>query len=549
MPNNRYRFIICLSVATLSFLAGCAGSHSVSAWESIPKIIRTSKSDEVKVRGLFAYLQAQQYALKEKSPKKVLLLLEEAKNAYPHSAPIYYEQAVQFTRERRWSRALASLDAAIKKNPDYYPAHLLQARVFLFQGNVDQSIKKFEELLKVHPDEEELYSSLSRIFLQQNENVKAEKTLLLLLKRDPNSLTALYYLGVIYGAEENRLNDSAGMFKRLLVLQPSNRQAWKGLAQLYLDNKKNQEALKVFKEMERSGLADVSVQLRIAILHYEMGDFKSAIDRLEAVRNDYPQEDKLNYYLAVIYEESGNPEKAMKIFNDIPTSSNYFKDANLRRAVYHLRNREVQNAINVLEETIAHKNDVREFYEYLAFLYQENNQDAKAAQTLRRAILYTKTDAQLYFSLGIVYERMNLRYKAVEAMREVIKRDSSNVGALNYIGYMYADWGVRLESAERMLRKAVSLRPRDGHILDSLAWVYFKKSEYEQALKLLNQADIYTPNEPAILRHKAETLYKLGRNEDSKIILDKAIKALKSKPEQDEEELDAIKQLQKALSI
>jgi Tfp pilus assembly protein PilF len=53
---------------------------------------------------------------------------------------------------------------------------------------------------------------------------------------------------------------------------------------------------------------------------------------------------------------------------------------------------------------------------------------------------------------------------------------------------MLADRNIRLYEADKMIRKAVQLEPQNGAYLDSLGWVLYKKKEYKEAKKYLEEA-------------------------------------------------------------
>ena len=64
---------------------------------------------------------------------------------------------------------------------------------------------------------------------------------------------------------------------------------------------------------------------------------------------------------------------------------------------------------------------------------------------------------------------------------EMLAREPNNANALNFLGYSYADRGIELDKAEEMIRKALTIKPQDGYILDSLGWVLYQKKQYKKA--------------------------------------------------------------------
>jgi tetratricopeptide (TPR) repeat protein len=79
--------------------------------------------------------------------------------------------------------------------------------------------------------------------------------------------------------------------------------------------------------------------------------------------------------------------------------------------------------------------------------------------------------------------------------------------ALNYLGYTYAEMGTNLDEALEYLKKAVSLRPDDGFIIDSLGWVYFRMKRYNDAVHYLEKAHKLVDDDATIMAHLAEAYY------------------------------------------
>jgi Tfp pilus assembly protein PilF len=130
-----------------------------------------------------------------------------------------------------------------------------------------------------------------------------------------------------------------------------------------------------------------------------------------------------------------------------------------------------------------------------------------------------KLDAKhvrLYFRLGVVYDKSGNKDDSIETMKKLIQLDPKNANALNYLGYTYADLGKNLDEAERLVKEALTYKPDDGYITDSLGWVYYKKGKYDKALELLKKAASLVPEDPIILEHLGDAYLK--KNNEAKAL-------------------------------
>jgi tetratricopeptide (TPR) repeat protein len=122
----------------------------------------------------------------------------------------------------------------------------------------------------------------------------------------------------------------------------------------------------------------------------------------------------------------------------------------------------------------------------------------------------------LYYFRGASHERAkqwpkaesDLK-KALELIPESLTQGRAQV--LNYLGYSWVDQNLNLDEAFRMLKQAVALSPRDGMILDSLGWAYYRLGRYDEAVIELEKAVELKPGDPVINDHLGDAYWKTGR--------------------------------------
>ena len=154
--------------------------------------------------------------------------------------------------------------------------------------------------------------------------------------------------------------------------------------------------------------------------------------------------------------------------------------------------------------------------------------------------------AEFYFSYGAAAEQAGLFDKAAELLKRSIELEPNNPQAYNYLGYMWADRNEHLDEAGDLIKKAIALEPDKGEYLDSLGWFYFRKGDFDRALKELLHAQENVlleeqKDDATVLDHIGEAYLKLGKTaealsawqkslaiEDNKKVADK-IEAAKQK--------------------
>ena len=109
-------------------------------------------------------------------------------------------------------------------------------------------------------------------------------------------------------------------------------------------------------------------------------------------------------------------------------------------------------------------------------------------------------------------------------MQTVLKLDPDHAEALNFVGYLYADRGIRLDEAERMIKKALTLKPGNGYMIDSLGWVYFRQNRLDEAIRYLKEASEALPEDAAIIEHLGDVYVRTGQIREAVEAYERAIR-------------------------
>ena len=147
-----------------------------------------------------------------------------------------------------------------------------------------------------------------------------------------------------------------------------------------------------------------------------------------------------------------------------------------------------------------------------------------AENILKEGIKNLPENVDLHYSLGVIYEKTNRFSESIREMETVLSIDPDNAEALNFIGYSYADRGLNLDEAEKMIVKALKIKPDNGYMIDSLGWVYFKQGKFDSALTNIKKAMEIMPADTAIIEHLGDVYLKLGRLKEAREVYEKALK-------------------------
>tara|TARA_A100001234_G_scaffold91570_1_gene80689 strand:+ start:2706 stop:4424 length:1719 start_codon:yes stop_codon:yes gene_type:complete len=219
--------------------------------------------------------------------------------------------------------------------------------------------------------------------------------------------------------------------------------------------------------------------------------------------------------LGEILEERGKYPEAIKEFEQIPEDSIFFRMAQLRLSQTLRQDDKPRAAIQVLERLKQRQPKNAENFIRLGDIYRSQKDWDEAIFAYNTAINLTnrnsKSDWILYYSRGVALEQSG-RWDMAEAdFIKALELAPDQPFIMNYLGYAWTEQGMNLKKAEQLIRKAVSLRPKDGYITDSLGWVLYQTSRFDEAVPILERAVRLRPNDATINDHLGDAYWQVQR--------------------------------------
>jgi tetratricopeptide (TPR) repeat protein len=209
--------------------------------------------------------------------------------------------------------------------------------------------------------------------------------------------------------------------------------------------------------------------------------------------------------------------------SEFDTSKNIYLDILKQGAVYRwhadkqiasilIRQDQKEEAIKHLKNSYEKLKNPNEYqiFEYAEFL--KNNEQYEDSIKFYSEILKVidknhNLYAQVLDGRGVAYERTNQWDKAEIDLLNSLKASPNNAYVINYLAYSWIEKGMNIEKSLDMLRKANSLKPNDGYIIDSLGWALFKLKRYKEAKSYLELAIQRMASDPVVNDHYADSLW------------------------------------------
>lgn len=211
---------------------------------------------------------------------------------------------------------------------------------------------------------------------------------------------------------------------------------------------------------------------------------------------------------------------ATRTFAQIKSDDPFFNTAQIGRADALSKNGNYKGAIEVLQTLTQRAPDMAAAYQALGDDFRALNRLDEAVQSYSSAIeaLDRKQISKwtLHYSRGIAYEELNEWIKAEKDFRRALEIKPNQPYVLNYLGYSLVEKQLKLDEALSLIKKAASLRPESGYIIDSFGWVLFRLSRFAEAVPHLEKAAELMPVDPIINDHLGDVYWAVGRKREAR---------------------------------
>ena len=274
-----------------------------------------------------------------------------------------------------------------------------------------------------------------------------------------------------------------------------------------LDNlDQTEEAIEQFERAKRYDPESEAINLKIAVDYIKLNESAKAVDELNRALELNPDNLGARTLLAFLY-----------------TSLQQYTLAEIQYEIL-LKQASQQDPQNLA------------IHHYLGQFYFQQRKFDKALEQFKFILGLEPENIEAKLFVGLIYEEQGLRKEAISEFKQILEIEPENSDALNSLGYIYAEAGINLDEAEELIEKALEQRPNSGAYIDSLGWMYFKKSQLKKARKELETAASLL-EDAVILEHLGDVYFSLGEIEKAKEVWGRAL-GLKSPDEKIKERIE-----------
>jgi tetratricopeptide (TPR) repeat protein len=178
---------------------------------------------------------------------------------------------------------------------------------------------------------------------------------------------------------------------------------------------------------------------------------------------------------------------------------------------------EKEKALSIAEAAHASAPDDQEAATTLADLFRADERYDDSVKVLDSIIRDQgdRTDWRLLYMRAVDFQASDHWPDAERDLSRALAEDPEEPELLNFLGYAWIDRGENLPRALAMVKKAVSLNPDSGAMVDSLGWAYYRLGDYKSAVEQLESAVVLEAGDAEINDHLGDAYWRVGRKSEA----------------------------------
>jgi tetratricopeptide (TPR) repeat protein len=528
----------CVLIVLAALLSGCAAKQnggtvrSDTAFPPMPKGTVKALSADDEARFSYFYFEAQKRKWKGEYDA-AFNLLQHCLDINPHAPEALFDLSQFYVGLRDTAKAENALIEAVRIAPDNYWYLQRLADFYITKDDPKRSIDVYEHIYNRFPAHaSEALSALNDLYSNTHQYDKAIDVLNRLEQRDGKSELLSREKIMIYQSL-NQKKKAYSEMESLAREYPTDIHYQIGIGNLYLEDKKPEEAFKVYEEVKKKYPNDPVLLLSLvnyyrqigadSLCHVQMDSLlanpKAETEVKVAIMQQYileseqkeadsiavlrrfdralaePQEDAALAKLCVQYLQLKRfpTDTIIPYYRKVLELEPEDNNARVQLLQYAQRQRNFTDMARLCHEGTLYNPEMVAYYYYEGTSYFTMNKYDEALAAFRRGMKAAGTSSDqdilsdLYAASGDLLREMGRKKESYAMYDSCLQYKYDNVMCLNNYAYYLSLDKVSLDKAEQMSFRTVKAEPHNKTYLDTYAWILFVQKRYTEAKIYIDQ--------------------------------------------------------------
>ena len=502
------------------------GSDSIAAYFDLIKYAHKLDTTNTALAYYYGYLLTLKDNSTNTDREKGIALMKRHVEAHPedyHEATYFSDLCMELGHK---DLGLEVVEKLAELNPTKTEVQMRLAAAYVRNEKYEQALKVYERIEEFEGESIETTAYKAALCSEIGDTIGAIEQMRHLYNTAPANVS--YNLVMSEMFNQFGMPDSALYYlDRAQELEPNNGNVYFAKAQYY-DAKGDSINFdkQIYNALVAPGL-DVDTKLEVLTQYTSTQIMRN--DSTDRVNNlfkvlieQHPLEPKVHelysMYFSTIKDYKHAVDELGYVLDLDPTNAQAWQ----RLMVVNVFDDNYPKAIEAAKKALEYNPKNMDLYRYIAPLYYQMKEYDKAIATYDDALALVDSveDKELYSDLlggkGDVMVELGDTIGAYSLYEKALSIFPGNTSIMNNYAYFLSLSDKDLDKAESMAAKAVNANPNNATFIDTYAWVYFKKKNYDMALFYIKSA-INNSDSPSsdIIEHYGDILYMTGDKEEA----------------------------------
>ena len=502
------------------------GSDSIAAYFDLIKYAHKLDTTNTASAYYYGYLLTLKDNSTNTDREKGIALMKRHVEAHPedyHEATYFSDLCMELGHK---DLGLEVIEKLAELNPSKTEVQMRLAAAYVRNEKYEQALKVYERIEEFEGESIETTAYKAALCSEIGDTIGAIEQMRHLYNTAPANVS--YNLVMSEMFNQFGMPDSALYYlDRAQELEPNNGNVYFAKAQYY-DAKGDSINFdkQIYNALVAPGL-DVDTKLEVLTQYTSTQIMRN--DSTDRVNNlfkvlieQHPLEPKVHelysMYFSTIKDYKHAVDELGYVLDLDPTNAQAWQ----RLMVVNVFDDNYPKAIEAAKKALEYNPENMDLYRYIAPLYYQMKEYDKAIATYDDALALVDSveDKELYSDLlggkGDVMVELGDTIGAYSLYEKALSIFPGNTSIMNNYAYFLSLSDKDLDKAESMAAKAVNANPNNATFIDTYAWVYFKKKNYDMALFYIKSA-INNSDSPSsdIIEHYGDILYMTGDKEEA----------------------------------
>jgi len=428
------------------------------ALKEFNEVVRVDSSYEQGWINLGRLLQLQK-------PDEALKIYQSVTDRFGPDADVYFQMAQIYNATGKLDKATDAINGMLDIEPGNFEVKKTLGDLYLRRDSVDTALRIYGELAERQPQNLELRAAIAHAYLVKQDYDRASEQLDIILRKDTLSVDDQIKFGQIFtqfiqkdsavapyaekmfmkirdehpddwrpywflGAIDNIMKDDSSAlinFTKVKNLAQWNAEGWVGIASIYYDREKFDDAIGILSEAKKFVPEEFRIYFLLGIVYQRKHEDIDAATALEKAFQLNQRSVEALTALASVYDEMKRTDESDSIYEKalrLDPKNNLL----LNNYGYSLAERGLQldRAMKMSKEAVTQQPDNQSYLDTYGWIYYRMGNYQEAEKWIKKAIDFGSKSSVIHEHLGDIYFKLGDKDKAMEYWQKALQFDSTS---------------------------------------------------------------------------------------------------------------------------